>query len=108
MPFFIVLETHLTWQFVILIYVFIRNEDTKSENLGKHGLPEAIFKLAPSKTGRGPKIDTSEAQLLIVMDLQVIPLNVCFWGWQFLLNYLKIAFSSPKASNSKMVANQGR
>ena len=108
MPFFFVLETRQTWQFVILIYVFIRTEFAKSENLAIHGLPEAIFKLAPATTGRGPKIDISETQLLIVMDLQVIPLNICFWGWQFLLNYLKIAYSSPKASNSKMAANQGR
>ena len=49
------------------------------------------------------------SQLLIIRDIQNLPLYIwiCFWGWQKGWNILKKTVS-PKLSKSKMAANYGQ
>ena len=46
--------------------------------------------------------------LLNVIDLQCIPLNICFGGKGILMNWFKVPCSSIMVSKSKMTANNGR
>ena len=53
-----------------------------------------------------PKIEIFLSQILIIRDIQNLPLYICFWGWQKGWN-IKEMYVSPKLSKSKMAANYG-
>ena len=72
--------------FLTLIYVFITNYDVNIENLEIHGLPGDISVMSAAANVEKPKIGISKTQLLIATDLCFIPLNVCFEGWEILIN----------------------
>ena len=46
--------------------------------LGRHDLSEAISKMLAVKNGKKPSLGISKLGLLVVMDLQYLPLNIGF------------------------------
>ena len=49
-----------------------------------------------------PKSKISLYQLLNIRNIQNLPLDICFCGWQMRCNLLKFLCASPKTSKSKM------
>ena len=72
--------------FLTLIYVFITNYDVNIEYLEIHGFPGDIYVMSAAANVEKLKIGISKTQLLIVTDLCYIPLNICFEGWEILIN----------------------
>ena len=61
-------------------------------------LPSAIYTVSAVKNGDKSQIYISLTWLLIIIDLQYLPQNVCFWCWEILVSQLQVPSSSIKVS----------
>ena len=72
-------QNHINWyailntvirlpkQFYPAIFVFVTNQDVYHDNLGIHGLPEAIFKISAVKNNKKPKLGFSITHFLVII-----------------------------------------
>ena len=72
-------------QILTVTHVLITNKN-KNVNLGIDGLPGAIFEMLAMENNKKPKLWFFIVQLLFIIDLQYLPLNVCFCEWYILMN----------------------